>query len=100
MNCVLVNQLATPGLGSIMAGRRLVGAGQLALALLGFLLFLVWFGKLLVGVWSLSQADSPAPAPSSSIAEWGRSAAALFLLAWLWALATSISLLREAREHS
>ena len=36
-NAALVNQLATPGLGTIMAGRIVTGAGQLLLALAGFL---------------------------------------------------------------
>ena len=32
-NAALLNQCATPGLGSLMAGRRLAGIGQLLLAI-------------------------------------------------------------------
>ena len=35
-NCALINQLATPGLGSLMAGRLVAGIGQLLLAVAGF----------------------------------------------------------------
>ena len=42
-NCFLVNQLATPGLGSLMAGKTGPGIGQLGLALAGFALVLAWF---------------------------------------------------------
>src|SRR6185295_12947044 len=43
--CVVVNQLAFPGLGTIMAGRR-IGFPQAAVMLLGFFLavgFMAWF---------------------------------------------------------
>src|SRR4051812_35502795 len=42
--CVGINLLATPGLGTIMAGRWLAGLAQLAFAGVGFGLFLMWFG--------------------------------------------------------
>jgi len=37
-NCILVNLAATPGLGSLIGRRYLAGSGQLALALVGFVL--------------------------------------------------------------
>ena len=47
-NAALLNLLATPGLGSLLAGRWIAGTGQLALALAGFTLFLVWFVKIMI----------------------------------------------------
>ena len=43
-----MNQLATPGLGSLIAGRRLAGGGQLLLSLSGFVLVTVWFWRLML----------------------------------------------------
>ena len=42
-NCVLINLFATPGLGSLMAGRVIAGLGQLILALAGFVMIVAWF---------------------------------------------------------
>ena len=47
-NAALLNQLATPGLGSLMAGRWLAGVGQLALAVAGFVMVVV--GVTAVGI--------------------------------------------------
>ncbi len=93
-NSFLVNQLATPGLGSLMAGRHVAGVGQLILALIGFGLVLAWFVVLMTQVFQ--QADSDAPA--KSVAWLGESGAVTFAAAWLWALFTSMSVLQEARD--
>jgi 4a-hydroxytetrahydrobiopterin dehydratase len=94
-NAALVNQLATPGLGSLMAGRWIAGAGQLALALAGFILIMVWFFKIIIPYYSLMFGES-APGP---INWWtGELGAGLFVLAWFWSLVTSLSLLREASK--
>ena len=41
-NCCLVNQFATPGLGSLMGRRIVAGIGQLLLAFLGAALVIYW----------------------------------------------------------
>ena len=43
-NAALVNQLATPGLGTLMLGKLGLGLAQLALAIAGFLFVIAWFG--------------------------------------------------------
>ena len=45
--CVVTNQLVTPGLGSIVAGRLWPGLIQLALAVAGCVLIVIWFFHLL-----------------------------------------------------
>ena len=45
-NCALINQLATPGLGSLMGGRIFAGIGQLILAVAGFIMVTGWFIQL------------------------------------------------------
>lgn len=94
-NAVLVNQLATPGLGSLMAGRYVSGAGQLLLAITGFGLFLLWFVAVMRQFYGQIQGDVEVK-PVGWI---GLTGLAVFAAAWLWALATSISLLREARRN-
>lgn len=88
-NAALLNLFATPGLGSLMAGRWLAGTGQLLLALAGFLLVVVWFVKIMVPYYGMMFSDTPPPPINGKVAEAG---AALFALAWCWSLVTSISI--------
>jgi hypothetical protein len=92
--CVLINLCATPGLGSILAGRRIAGAGQVALALAGFTLLMTWMMHWLYGL-ILEQAGTSAPGVSYATA--GRWGLVCFGAAWLWSLATSVSVLRSHR---
>jgi hypothetical protein len=95
-NSAFINQLATPGLGSLLAGRYVAGAGQLLLALAGFGLVVAWFIKLMLQMFQ--QIDTGGAIKSVS---WiGEAGAALFALAWVWALVTSLSLLRQARDET
>lgn len=87
-----LNLLATPGLGSLVAGCWLAGIGQLILAVGGFALVVAWFVKIIVPYYSMMFSDSPPPI-NWWIGEWG---AILFAVAWAWSLVTSMSLLREA----
>ena len=91
-NAALLNLLATPGLGSLIARRWIAGAGQLFLSLAGFVVFVVWFVKEMVQCYSLINSDAPLQ-PISWI---GVTGAALVVAAWFWSAATSFSLLREA----
>jgi len=92
-NSALINQLATPGLGSLLAGRLFAGFGQLLLALAGFGMVLGWFALRLVQVYTEIQGT----AQPESVAWLGEIGALTFAAAWLWALVTSLSLLRQAR---
>lgn len=94
-NCVLINQLATPGLGSLMAGRYVAGTGQILLALIGFGLVVAWFVGLLNQMYQQFNGD----ASPKSVAGLGEAGALSFAAAWLWSLITSFSLLREARAN-
>src|SRR4051794_33663325 len=95
-SCVLMNQFATPGLGSLMAGRFLEGSIQLVIALLGFGLFLGWFGQNMYVLYS-QIGDAPVNAPPFP---WlGKVALIIFTTSWLLAWITSISVLREAKRN-
>ena len=96
-NAVIVNQLATPGLGSLIAGRWLAGFGQLLLALAGFTLVLVWFVQMMIRYYGLIFGETQPRLPKLALLEAG---AILFALSWFWAAVTSVSLLREASRNS
>ncbi|MCC6233275.1 MAG: hypothetical protein IT580_11565 [Verrucomicrobiales bacterium] len=93
---VVINQLATPGLGSWIAGRRLAGMGQLALSIAGFLEFMAYFGLLIwQSIRALTQGVET-PGPSATL--W-RTGLLLFGLAWLWSGLTSWQLWRECQAQ-
>lgn len=92
-NAALVNQLATPGLGSLMAGRWVAGIGQLALAVAGFVMLVVWFFEIMVQYYGQITGEVRVR-PVGWIGEAG---AILFVVSWFWALVTSLSLLRQAK---
>lgn len=94
-NSFLVNQFATPGLGSLMARRYVAGSGQLLLSVAGFGFVVAWF----VTVMSRLYQQVEGEAPASSGGWLGAVGALLFAAAWLWSLVTSLSLMREAREN-
>jgi hypothetical protein len=95
-NSFLVNQFATPGLGSLMAGRWVAGTLQVILAVIGFGFVLAWFFASMSQTYR--QLTSDAPASSGSSAWLGETGVIIFAVAWLSALMTSLSLLREARR--
>jgi hypothetical protein len=94
-NCFLVNQCATPGLGSLMAGRRVEGIGQLLLAVGGFVMVVAWFVLLVLQMYE-QFVNGTEP---KSVARLGEVGAVVFIAAWLWSLVTSLSVLREARAN-
>lgn len=94
---IIVNQLATPGLGSWMAGHRLAGGGQLIFACVGFLLLSLYLVRLVTDAWSAAtQGVPPVTRPNS---DWQRPLL-LFGIAWLWSGVTSVQIaLRIRRER-
>jgi 4a-hydroxytetrahydrobiopterin dehydratase len=97
-NAALMNQLGTPGLGSLMAGRWLAGTLQLLLFLAGFVLFCVWAFTNLAHYYRMMFSEEP-PAPSGGGGRAGIGAA-LCVLAWCWSLVTSFSLFRAVSKVS
>lgn len=95
MNCAIINQLATPGLGSLLGRRFVEGTGQLVLALAGFGLIVGWFLQIFSALYQQMQELPAAPVRFPWL---GKAGLILFGAAWLWSLVTSISLLRAARR--
>lgn len=95
-NAALLNQLGTPGLGSLLAGRYVEGALQLLIFLGGFVLFCLWAFHSLAQYYQMMFNDAPKTAPGNvSLALAG---VGICALAWVWSLMTSLSLLRAASK--
>jgi protein-S-isoprenylcysteine O-methyltransferase Ste14 len=85
-----INLLATPGLGTIMAGRLAAGLAQLAAAGVGFLLIMKWF-------YALFQTMVDGGGSASSW-EW-EIGVLLFLLGWIGSLWSSINFVKAASAN-
>jgi 4a-hydroxytetrahydrobiopterin dehydratase len=93
--CLGVNLLATPGLGSVMGGRRGVGRAQLYFSVAGFFLIVIWMFKLCFGIMASQINETPSvPIP----AWWWQLGVGLFGIGWVWSLITSLSLVAEAKQ--
>jgi hypothetical protein len=99
------SNLAVPGSGSLVAGHP-VGYAQLAVTFCAFGLTLVATARFFV--WALHNRprnDALDPDPIQTLfnlwnaARWPLVGIALFAVVLLWALATSLSILSEARRH-
>jgi hypothetical protein len=91
--CLMTNLLVLPGLGSLLAGRR-VGWLQAVLALAGFALsalWLVWFAATFMREGSFPLDGGPyLPAGAAGVL--------LFAVSWIWGLATGLGVVRGARD--
>ena len=94
-NVLVLNLATTPGLGSFLAGRRGVGSLQMLMAVIGFVVLILWFWDLARQFWDLLQSGDSAMQPGLRQLGIG---GAFFGGAWLWSLWTSISILRQARR--
>jgi len=90
---LMTNLLVLPGLGSVLAGRR-VGWIQAALALVGFALsafWLVWFAAALVR-------EGGFPLDGGPYLPLGLAGVLLFAVSWIWGLVTGLGILGESRR--
>jgi len=77
-----------------MGGRILPGIGQLLLSLIAFALVMIWFFNTMKQYYSLMDEDIPV---RISYARYGIAGFSIVGAAWLWALLTSISIVRNAK---
>jgi len=94
--CLIINQVATPGLGTIWGGRRKLGRVQLALALVGFCLLVFWMWRDLYQSSLREALGEPPLPPATAAGNWG---ALCFALAWAWAWFSSVRIVREAQRR-
>ena len=89
--CVLGN-LVLPGLGTFTAGHRISGILQLIVSQTGFVFMLLWAISF-VHDWIRAGSLPEAITPQFKL---GLIGCALFLLAWIWSLASSIDILSRS----
>ncbi len=88
--CLLLNVAATPGLGSLVARRWVVGSLQILLAIVGFVLIMMWFYNFFLAIFNdVSMEDSTHRLWQSGLV--------LFGTAWAWGLMTGLTKLRAIR---
>jgi len=94
--------MALPGSGSLVAGRR-SGYGQLAFAVAGLILSLIFGLKAIfwyLANWTRLQGSSTDPISALGelwqASKWAFLGMGIFLVGWLWALATSLNILHTA----
>lgn len=92
----ILNQFATPGLGSFLGGHRVTGLGQMALAVAGFAMVCGWFVLTLICLYRLLVQQVQTPLPTRL----GFAGLLTFGVAWVWALTTSLRILREAKKDA
>jgi len=91
-----MNLLATPGLGSLMAGKWLAGTGQLLIFLAGFVLYCVWaFASIANYYRQMSSFSEAPPTITNGTGKYAILGLVLCVIAWVWSLVTSIGLMRE-----
>lgn len=95
-NATLLNLFATPGLGSLVAGRWIAGTGQLLVFLAGFVLFCAWAFNNLAQYYNMMFSDATPKNIGWNWTAW--TSVALCAAGWVWSLATSLTLLREASD--
>ena len=92
----LLSNLLVPGLGTILAGRRVQGALQLVVSQVGFVLSFIW-AVLFVLRW-IHEGNVPEDiTPHLAL---GLIGVAIFILAWIWSLASSVEILYASRKSS
>lgn len=91
--CVLGN-LVLPGLGTFIARRRVSGVLQLVVSQSGFVLMLLWAISYVLE-W-LKEGVLPTDLGPHGLI--GLVGTALFLLAWIWSLASSVEILLSSRK--
>ncbi|HUR44254.1 MAG TPA: hypothetical protein VMZ27_00165 [Candidatus Saccharimonadales bacterium] len=101
--CAATNQLAFPGLGTVMAGRKMIGYFQVSIMVCGFLLtmyFFCWYVGSLIQAPFQSNWNEQIFYKELGRQKWfGIVGAAVCLLVWSWSLFSSMDILREARKH-
>jgi hypothetical protein len=93
-SCLATNLLVLPGLGSLVARRRVEGLGQAVLALGGTALALYWlvsFGR----EWMRTE---ELPTDGGPDFAYGLLGVAVFAVGWLWSLVTSLLVVRAVRR--
>ena len=89
-----LNLLVIPGLGTFLAGRRISGLLQVALAVAGLLLCARWISQFMSVVLAAEELPDLEAIPFRLLTI----GFAVVIAAWLWSLVSSLQILRAARK--
>lgn len=92
--CLMTNLAVLPGLGSLLAGRR-VGMIQMVFGLIGSGLFIFWL-LAFARAWMQQGIFPRDGGPHPGCGKWGLT---IGLIGSVWSVATSLSVLREIRKR-
>jgi hypothetical protein len=103
--CLTANLAGLPGLGSLAAGQR-VGYVQIILSLAGLAVtsvfgirFIIWYASHLSELNQLDDQGMPRYGELWTHLRWALLGIAIFSTGWLWALASSISIVVQAKSN-
>jgi 4a-hydroxytetrahydrobiopterin dehydratase len=99
-NAALLNQLATPGLGSILCGRWIAGLGQLILSVLGCVMIIVWMVREVSAEISIADSMNDTASPDQQGPKLLIYGSIFFVVSWFWSLVTSLSLMRQVPDKN
>ena len=102
----LTTNLALPGFGSLLAG-RIVGYAQILISLAGFALtsifgihFIIWYFSNSARLQQIQMEPDLYFHEIWGALRWALLGMGMFLLAWLWALASSLGILAKSRADT
>lgn len=89
--CLLSNVLVLPGLGTVTAGYRISGIIQICMSLVGMGITIGWFAWFFMEYYKTREMEE-----ALQVRLWlGCIGVGLFMLAWTWALATSLHIIMQ-----
>ncbi len=89
-----MQNIATPGIGSLKARRIFEGIGQLSLAIASCFLICAWVIEWSYRIYGAQMDEAIPPDSSGWLLKWG---VICFSVSWLWALITCVRLVRQAK---
>jgi hypothetical protein len=92
---VLLN-LSIPGWGSLKAGRRIAGFGEIIIVFVGLALLGIWFFIWMGRIAESETDDTMAAVPPAWLWKYG---VACIVVSWVWTVATCIGLVRQAYKQ-
>lgn len=93
--CISLN-LSVPGWGSLKAGRKFTGIGEMVLVFAGLLLLGAWVLEWLNRIVQSQIGDTLPPVPADWLWKWG---IALVSISCVWTIMTCVSLMRQAKAY-
>jgi hypothetical protein len=91
--CVMQN-VTLPGWGSLKAGKKFTGMGEMFFALAGLFFLFAWMVKWIIRIFQSELDEDLSPIPSATLWQAG---VVCVVISWIWTMATCISLMRQAR---